>query len=278
MCFELKKGDKFMNLVNCQVSPADHKKRRINALDAGDQMLKSVQTFDFSKVDNIIAINEVPRIKPMAYMYQKVQFGAVGTVEKCGCACFTSYYILQKYSQSRISFEEWVNEIANKGYRFWRFSKYPDIKFSDSRVDPVKVKERFEGKVELSGRESQEMLEDILGKVEGVGSSAFLFDNLIADLGKVEAVQETRLTTVEQVIENLKNGFWVPMRVDNRLYSGDYRRSGTSYIILTGISKGTAFVFDPTEGACNLPFEILMKAVAIYPKHIGIWDLKSLKH
>ena len=266
-----------MNLVNCQVSPTDHKKRRTNALDAGEQMLKSVQTFDFSKVNNISAINEVPRSPQMAYMYRKVQFGAVGTVEKCGCACFTSYYILQQYSQSRISFEEWVKEIANKGYRFWRFSKYPDITFSDSYVDPVNVKERFEGKVELSGKESREELENILGEVEGVGSSAFLFDNLIADLGKVEAVQETRLTTVEQVIENLKNGFWVPMRVNNALYHGDKKRSGGHYITLIGVSKGTAFVWDSTQGAFNLPFEILMKAAVEDSKLIGVWDLKSLK-
>ena len=271
-----------MNLVNCQVLTTENAMKRITISRVCDKMCKSVRKFNFSKINDVVATNDAPEVDSQIVLRvlkaPDVQFHPIENLEDIACACFTTYCILKKYSDSEITFEEWVYEVVNKGYSMWRFSKYPEIVFSDTFINPTQVQKRFKEKVELSGLESKEHLKAILGEVEGLGCSESLFDNLITTLGNVKAINQTRLTTVEQVIENLKNGFWVPMRVDNRLYSGDYRRSGTSYIILTGISKGTAFVFDPTEGACNLPFEILMKAVAIYPKHIGIWDLKSLKH
>lgn len=284
MSFELKKGDKSMNLVNCQVLTTENAMKRITISRVCDKMSKSVRNFNFSKIDDVVAINEAPEFDSQialkslsALNVSDVHVYPIENLEKFAYDCFITYCILKKYSDSEITFEEWVHEVASNGYGMWRFSKYPEIVFSDTFMNPIQVKEKFKGKIELSGLESKEHLEAILGAVEGLGCSELLFDNLIKQLGNVKEIKKTRLTTVEQVIENLKNGFWVPMRVDNALCYGDCKRYGTSYIILTGISSGTAFVWSPTEKAFSLPFEILMKAVISYPKYIGIWDLKSLK-
>ena len=282
MCFELKKGDKSMNLVNCQVLTTENAMKRITISRVCDKMRKSVQKFKFSKINDVVAVNDAPEFDSQIALRvleaPDVQFYPIENLDKIVCACFTTYAILKKYSDSEITFEEWVHEVVDKGYSMWRFSKYPGIVFCDTFINPVQVKKKFKEKVELSGLESKEHLEAILGKVEGLVCSELLFDNLITTLGKVKDINQTRLTMVEQVIENLKNGFWVPMRVNNALYRGDMKNKEGHYVILTGISNGTASVWDSTEGICNLPFEILMKAAVKDSKLIGVWDLKSLKH
>ena len=282
MCFELKKGDKSMNLVNCQVLTTENAMKRITISRVCDKMRKSVQKFDFSKINDVVAVNDAPEFDSQIALRvleaPDVQFYPIENLDKIACACFTTYAILKKYSDSEITFEEWVHEVVDKGYSIWRFSKYPEIVFCDTFINPVQVKKKFKEKVELSGLENKEHLKAILGKVEGLVCSELLFDNLITTLENVKAINQARLTTVEQVIENLKNGFWVPMRVNNALYRGDMKNKEGHYVILTGISNGTASVWDSTEGICNLPFEILMKAAVKDSKLIGVWDLKSLKH
>lgn len=112
----------------------------------------------------------------------------------------------------------------------------------------------------------------------GIGGSVFLMDNLISVLsgGKVEAVKQTRIHSVTGIINNLKRNFWVPLQVNNAIYTGDPTRTEGHYVTLYGVKDGVALVWDSSVGDVKLSFEQLMKAVVADKGLITAWDISSL--
>lgn len=267
-----------IELVNCRVTPEEHQKRQMAHLQSGRKLKDSVSKFDFTSLQNVVALSETPRQMdycPMAYQFGAMPFGAVNTVEKAGCVCFVSYYLLRMYGEEYFPFEKWVNEVVQKGYRIWKFKKFPKVTFCSSTVCVEEVKERFKSlDVDLSDCTTVEELENRLGAVEGVGGSMFLIDNVIAYLNGLTPVEETRFTDVEDVIESIQSECMVPMRVNNAIYHDNPGEEGGHYIILLGIINGQALVWDASvyDGYYALPFERLMKAAVADDGLIAVWD------
>lgn len=268
------------DLPRCQLPRAEHEKRQSYHLLYGAALKESVEVRkEFGlEVEDAIADKPQGIFVPMAKNYGTVPFGAVNTVEKAGCICFVSYYLLQKYVKDlRMSFLEWVDEVVEKGYRTWKYSKYPAT-FSSPKVDLEETKKRFAGFEDISDCDTEEQLFEKLGEPVGIGGSVFLMDNLISCLseGKVKAVKHTRIQTVTGIINNLKRNFWVPLRVNNAIYHGDPNHTGGHYVTLYGVKDGNALVWDSSIGDVKLPFKTLMEAAVADKGLITAWDISSL--
>ena len=107
MSFELKKGDKSMNLVNCQVLTTENAMKRITISRVCDKMSKSVQKFDFSKINDVVAVNDAPEFDSQielkslsALNVSDVHVYPIENLEKFAYDCFITYhFFLQKSEQ-----------------------------------------------------------------------------------------------------------------------------------------------------------------------------------
>ena len=269
------------DLTRCQLPREQHEKRQSYHLLYGTSLKKSVEIRNEIgwEVEDAVANKPQGIFVPMAKQYSTIPFGAANTVEKAGCICFVSYYLLQKYDvDSTMPFLEWVDEVVQKGYRTWKFSKYPGT-FYSPKVSIDEARARFEGVVDLTDCGTEEELFGKLGEPVGIGGSVFLMDNVISCLsgGKAKAVEDTRIKSVTGIINNLKCNFWVPLRVNNAIYHDDSTQTGGHYVTLYGVKDGYALVWDSSIGNVKLPFMILMNAVVADKGLITAWDIRSLE-
>lgn len=260
----------------------EHAERTKRHLEAGARFHASVQKFDFSKLKDLKAYTRYPELMPLSTdpRFQKVRFGAVNTVAQSGCVCFVSQYIVRLYTTS-MDMRSWAMEVAEKGYRSWRFKNYPQITFTTPYVDVDEVKERFRFVPGIEECESVNRLIEQLGPVEGIGGSMFLIDNVIADLARkygrtITPVKDTRLNSVNELIENLQSGIMVPVRVNNAIYHDDETRKEGHYVVLVQIENGMATVMDSAMGFNTLPAERLIKAMVADKGLIAAWDLSKV--
>lgn len=262
----------------------EHQMRSRMHIAQGNKFLKSVNEYDFKKMENISVSAGKPKqiLKNGEDPIERVTlFGVKGTIEKTGCILYATRCILYEYG-IEISMCDWANEVAEKGYKRWMFSKYLKDIFFTGKVNFQEVKEHFKT---VQGIESCQTIEDftkILGEIiPSNGGSMFLFDNLIADLSKekVTPVVETRLTTVEEVVVNLRNGIFVPARVNNTVYHNDINRIGGHHIIITGINYGMATIADSSiiGGINSIPAEQLFLSIVENPGYIAVWDLSKIQ-
>lgn len=260
----------------------EHQERNLVHQEKGKAFKESVESYDFKMLANMclggkkypdfIIAGEDPREKT-------TPFGAVDTVYASGCVIYASNTILNQYIKRKVGVLELAEEAANKGYRSWKFANYSKPYFTSTKVDVDEVKEKFKEIVpEVQKCKTVEDLENLLGKVTGIGGSMFLIDNIICMLSKKELtpVCDTRITTIEQVIRNLKNGIMVPIRVNNSIYHYDPKRIGGHYVVLAGIENGEAVILDSAIGINRIPAERLFKSVVANPSLIGIWDLSQI--
>lgn len=264
-----------------ELEPTEYQERKVAHSAAGNTFADSVNSFDFTilKEINYIVENHPDVVIAGEDPRENVtSFGAVDTVAKGGCIIYVGTMILRNYGHN-IDAVTLANEAAQKGYRSWGFKKYMSKYFVTPTVDIERVKERFGTELpEVNDCKTVEELEEILGKVTGIGGSAFLIDNIISLLSNEELkpVFNTRITTMEKVLENLKNGIMVPMRVNNTIYHNDPKRVGGHNIILAGISDGEAILLDSSLGINKIPAERLFKATVANEGLISVWDLSNI--
>lgn len=258
--------------------PEEHKLRGKCHLEAGKLLKKSVEEFDFSQSQGKI-VADLPLGVPLAIEPEAAQkiFGAVNTLQKSGCVVYVSYYIMKRYNKIPVDFTvyDWTDIVAAAGYRSWRFSNYPKKTFFSPKIDVEEVKTKFP---ELPPSVSTvEEIKEILGKVEGIGGSAFLLDTVISQMaGNIVAVKDTRLNSVDGIINNLKKNVLVPIRVNNSVYHSDQNRIGGHYVTIYGLDDIYVNVFDSSIGKVMLPFKKIMNA-AIHDKDlIAAWDLSQI--
>lgn len=256
-----------------------HEQRQQVHMAKGALLEESVRNWDFS-INCLDAMADKPMMDmpdiPMAWMYKEMPFGAANTVEQAGCICFVSYYLLREYGgYCNFSFEEWVAEVVNKGYRAWKFRDYPGT-FTSPKIDIEEAKKRFADKVDLTSCNTEAELIEKLGPAEGIGGNMFLLDNVISNMSvnkESQAVYDTRLVTIEDILGNLMEGLFVPMRVNNAIYHNDSSRAGGHYVTLYGVKDGKAFVWDSSIGDVELPFKTLMEAAVADKNLIAVWDI-----
>lgn len=268
-------------LKRFELTPEEHKKRSLTHLEAGKAFANSVEVFDFSTLEKVnYVLEEYPEVVIAGKDPREnvTPFGPIGTVASGGCITYVGTMILKNYGHN-VDVVTLAGEAAQKGYRSWGFKKYLKKYFTSPNIDINEVKAKFGDDIPaVNDCKTVEELEEILGEVTGIGGSAFLLDNIISMLSakELKPVADTRITSMDKVLENLKNGIMVPLRVKNAIYLDDPKKADGHYIILVGISNGTAILIDSSIGINKVPAERLFKAVIENERLISVWDLSNI--
>ena len=128
--------------------------------------------------------------------------------------------------------------------------------------------ERF-GIPELNGC-SKEELESKLGKIEGIGVSYFLIDNVISELTGVAPVLETRIRNVDKLVRNVAIGIPVIIRLENTVYNNDPGMVGGHYVVLIGMTNGQFVVADSSIGILLKPIQDVLRAATV--GRCAVWN------
>ena len=272
------------------VTPEEHRARQEAHLRAGEKFRESIKDLGPVDVDDINHMRSLAERCQEEYfplasnpVVKDIPFGPVGTLETSGCVVFVTAQLMKMYdfADGDVDINEWTKEVVEKGYRSWRFENFPKVSFTSKEVDLGEVKKKL-GMLEpkILKCESTEELFQLTGKPEGIGGSMFLIDNVIAQLSKgnisgdmTSILGKTRISSVQDIISNLFNGYMVPMRVNNSIYHADQARTGGHYVILVGLYNGEAHVLDSLIGFKRLPFRRLIEAALADESLIACWDL-----
>ena len=84
-----------------------------------------------------------------------------------------------------------------------------------------------------------------------------------------------RISNFDQILDNLKNGIIVPMRVEDSIYYRDSSRIGGHYVILFALIDGQALVIDSRvpSGVMALSTQDLFNSMLANEDAICVWDL-----
>lgn len=259
----------------------EHKARSKEHIEKGKKFLDSVKKYNFANFSQTIMKAAEPKeiiIAGRDPIEKETLFGPVGSIAEGGCIVYATRCVMIQYG-IEVNIVDLAKEAVEKGYRSWCFSKYPKTAFYTAEVDVKKVQKKFKSIAGIDNCSTVDDLVKLLGEVSPIGGSAFFMDNVICDyLAKIEMkpVVDTRIESIEEVVENLINGVMVPMRVNNTVYHNDANRKGGHNIILIGIEKGTAIVADSCIGIKQLPVDRLFKAAVANPELIAVWDLLKI--
>ncbi len=270
------------NLPQLRVPPDEHQARSKAHLEAGKAFAESVRNYDFSRMDEFYLLDPVNTptfvIAGVDEREATTLFGPVNTIEKSACVVYVAQAILDQYGKY-ISILDLAALVAEKGYRSWCFENHPEKHFSSSSVNLEEVQAVFRKELPVvDDCKTVQDLKALLGELYGIGGSMFLIDNVIAMLSHkiLLPVKETRITTVDQVLANLKAGFMVPIRINNSIYHNDPKRTGGHYVILGGIIHQHAMVFDSSLGYNRIPIKRFLEAAIADEGLIAVWDLSKI--
>lgn len=278
-----------MELRSFYVSKTEHKKRTEVHLKKGKQLKDSFEAMTKDEWNNICEINVFAKyphnlILASDPIFSTIDFGPVGTLQNAGCVVFVSAYIICHFIDRRLDLRAWAEKVIEKGYRSWCFENFPEISFTSKNVNLAEVKKKLSTiEPEVLKCKTLDELYTITGPVKGIGGSMYLIDNVIYQLTKgnvfddmTTILSKTRLSSVSEIIENLINGYMVPIRVNNRIYHDDYLRDGGHYIILIGIDDGNAYVLDSSIGFKKLAFKRLLESAVADKNLIAAWNLSCI--
>lgn len=207
------------------------------------------------------------------------RFGAVGLMGQAGCLVYTTYNML--YLTNKLEEQTTVHAIQktveSKGYRMWRFSDREEaLNWPEVTLDKIKAK--YSEMECVQKCTSVKDAETILGKPRGIGGSMYFLDEVIAIAFEMKAYADTRIWTTLELMDNLKMGIPVPIRVNNRLYWNAEDMEGGHYTILVGFDQdGNAVLVDShtEEGIYKCPYDRFFKAVVQDPGFMSAWNLKN---
>lgn len=110
-------------------------------------------------------------------------------------------------------------------------------------------------------------------KIDGSTLAIDYIINYIAD--QPDFLPNIRIVHFEKILENLKNGIIVPMRVEDSIYYNDSSRTGGHYVILFALIEGKALVIDSRvpSGVVYLSSHHLFESMLANENAICVWDL-----
>lgn len=267
------------NLKPYQVTPEEHQLRSRRHLNSGQLFKKSVEETDLKSFPNVFV--GIPKDIPSASdpLWANVTFGAVNTAEKSACVVFISKIILNEYGYNSISVLNLLNEAAQKGYRSWTLSnKRKTLTAPVATIDVFK--KAFPDDEYIQSCTTLKEIYDKYGRPEGIGGSMFFIDNIIKLLSNDENLRignDTRIQSIQQLLDNLKSGIMVPVRVENSIYHDTPFRTGGHYVVLVGFINQYALVVDTSfENGINIvPAKRFVNAiVGNHDDLICAWNLK----
>lgn len=202
------------------------------------------------------------------------QFGAVNTVENSACIAFVAKMVLD-YFGFNYSMEDILSALESNGYRKWKLSRNKKT-LSTPQLNAESIKAEFPEDDPIQSCETLEEIFHLYGEPVGIGGAAVAIDNVINYIAhKPYHSLSTRISSIDKVLENLKNGILVPVRVNNAIYNDDDSRVGGHYVVLFALLNGYAFVLDSSEptGINILYAKQFFNAVTANENLIAVWDL-----
>lgn len=274
-----------LNVSQFQVPQDKHILRQENHINSGQELMRSIHA-NMLTLASISADAPLPDMVPMASnpKWADTLFGAVNTVQNSGCLVLTAKLLLDSPAYREligreISVKEILDEATSKGYRLWKLSGR-----SKTLCSPISSVEylhkEFPNDMEIQSSKTLEAIYKVAGTPVGIGGSMFFLDNLIASVHNdtVDIANDTRIHSVNQIIDNLNHGFPVPLRVNNAAYHCNPCLSEGHYITLYALNDGMATVVDTTvekdSGICIIPAMRLFNAMVADEKLICAWNAR----
>lgn len=281
-----------LNVPYFNVSSEEHRARTQMHLTSGQYLKQSLESLRLLDLAGLNVQVQIPDAISMASnpKWANRQFGAVNTISNSGCICFVAKIILehpvfQKF-YGTVSMDEIFSEVETKGYRMWKLEKIPKaLNIANPTVETLK--EIFHDNNDICACNTLEEIYSIAGHPVGIGGSAFFLDYLIAQPFEVADTSDsfqmpvligsnTRVLSIEQIVENLEAGFPVPIRVENSIYMNDPSKKQGHYITLFGFENGEAIVVDSSYDSCagvrRIPVTQLFRAILANDNLIGAWN------
>lgn len=253
-----------------------HEERQAYHLTAGKSLKSSFESYDnfkpfghIIKMPSSIALSSNPE-------WANRHFGAVNTVKESGCVALLAKNILDHMGYD-IPMEKLLIEIETKGYRQWKLANNKKTLTIPS-AEVSEIKKLFPAEDPIQNCETIEDVYKLYGSPVGIGGSMFLIDNIIDMIAKkpVEIYKDTRIYSVNKILQNLENDIMVPVRVNNSIYHNDPSKTEGHYVILAGILEGKAIIIDSScepNGINVIPTSQLFKAMLHDENLICAWDL-----
>ena len=274
-----------LNLPMFNVSPEQHKLRQSNHIDSGRALKMSITKTNLMDMYNVLVNVPLPDSVCMASnpKWADRTFGAVNTVQKSACLCFVAKEILDHPTYrdyyGTVSMEEIFTEAENKGYRMWKLA-HRTTTLNDSYPSLEYFKEVFKKDEDIQNCHTVEEVYQTAGMPVGIGGSMFFIDNLIANISnsQIQVGFHTRLHSIEEIIDNLKAGYPVPVRVNNAIYLNDPSKKEGHYVMLFGFEYGNAIIVDTSHdkssGVLKIPVWRLFKAMTADDNLICAWNIR----
>lgn len=269
-----------LNLNEFNLPEEQHRERQRLHMEAAKTLKKSIENFDFSKLDSIESLVELPDEIPMASnpKWANRQFGAVSTVEKSACVAFVSKVILD-YFHIHISMLDLLSLIEDKGYRMWKLYKTKKT-LNCPKAEYTILKKILADDARIQDCNTLEDIFDVFGEPVGIGGSSFLIDSILESISSkpIKVYDDTRIKTIDELISNLSMGIPVPIRVQNSIYHNDSSRAEGHYVTLFGMANGTAVVVDSSweSGIRFMPVKQLFTAMIKNENLICAWNLACI--
>lgn len=266
-----------LNLNEFNLPAEKHRERQRLHIEAAKTIKESIENFNFSKLDSIKNLVELPDEIPMASnpKWANRQFGPVNTVEKSACIAFVSKVILD-YFHIQISMLDILSLIEEKGYRMWKLSK-TNKTLNCPKAEYAILKKILADDARIQNCNTLKDIFDVFGEPVGIGSSSFLIDSILESISSkvIKVFDDTRIKTIDELISNLSIGIPVPIRVQNSIYHNDPSRTEGHYVTLFGIAYGTAVIVDSSwgNGIRFMPVKQLIDAMIKNENLICAWNL-----
>lgn len=201
-------------------------------------------------------------------------FGAVNSLEKAGCLVFCVCNMLHLLGEKAEVLQ--VAKVAvEKGFRFWKFQNDPRS-FNWDKVTLSKIKEHFP---DFSNVDNLEEALKILGKPLGIGGHCYFIDEVISLITGNIPYQETKIYSWQQIVDNLQNGYPVPIRINRGLLMGQKPSEG-HYVNLIGMRDQNVVIVDSSapEGIIEVQIDRFILAAIHDGNRVTAWCSMPSKH
>lgn len=283
------------DIPDCTVPRKDHIKRTDFQNEASDKFLQSVQELcgNYSIFNDIECGAELPDTVPFASnpKWKDIPFGAANTCGNASCGALQSAVVINYFnsiatSDAKLLFNltpsvlSIIDTLVKKGYRSWKLENKPGAMSAPVATFDA-IQERFPDDKEVHSCTSLEEVFERFGNPSGVGTNFFWLDNVIKcfslDDG-IEIGKDTRISSVGKIIQNLSNGYVVPIRVENSVYLGDSNHKGGHYVTWFAVKDGNAVIVDTAmESSCGIytiPVSQVLDAITAGPGMAVVWDVE----
>lgn len=272
-----------LNLNEFNMPPEQHQTRQNFHTLSARLLKKSIE--ERNLYDLFSASAEIPDAICMASnpKWSNRPFGAVNTVQNSACVCFVAKVILDTpvYQKrfGKVSMEDIFSEAETKGYRLWKLANRSTT-LSMATPSVREIKKAFPQDEEIQRCTTLEQIYTIAGNPVGIGGSMYFIDNIIsqASNNKMSVGFDTRLRSVKEIVQNLEDGFYVPVRVENSIYHNDPTRKEGHYVTIVGLNGSTATVLDSSYdehgGVREIPIMRLFAAMTAKEGLVCAWNTR----